>query len=86
MFKTLIQYKSFADCKDLARLTVETDTLEAMTETTAALLACEQLPYVRMKDRWPENYDVGKTGGYRQVGQCCMPNLYALFALIRRCD
>jgi hypothetical protein len=67
VFKTLIGYKDFTECKDLARLTVQTAGLQEMDGTTVALLACKQLTYVRMKDRWPEAYDVGKTGGYRQV-------------------
>jgi hypothetical protein len=67
VFKTLIGYKDFTECKDLARLTVQTAGLQEMDATTVALLACKQLTYVRMKDRWPEAYDVGKTGGYRQV-------------------
>ena len=67
VFKTLLGYTDFTECKDLARLTVQTPGLVEMDGTTVALLDCKQLTYARMKDRWPEAYDVGKTGGYRQV-------------------
>jgi hypothetical protein len=84
VFKTLIGYKDFTECKDLARLTVQTAGLQEMDRTTVALLACKQLTYVRMKDRWPEAYDVGKTGGYRQV--LCWFSLFAHICDSCPCD
>ena len=49
----------------LARLTVELTALAEMADSTDALLACEQLVFARLKGRWPADYDIGKTGGYR---------------------
>ena len=38
-----------------------------MLAAFTALLECEQVLFVRTKDRWAPEYDVGKTGGYRDL-------------------
>lgn len=67
VFKTLLNYANFAQVKDLARLTIVIGSLGEMVETSRRLLGCRELVFARLKNRWPADYDVGKTGGYRDL-------------------
>lgn len=65
--KTIAKYTSFANCRDLARCTVQVPTLDALAAFLKALVDCKQVTILRIKNRFADDYDPLPAGGYRDV-------------------
>ena len=73
VFKTMLNYGGdFARCRDISRCTVEVDDLESVFKVAEALIACESLVVVRMKNRFDPEFDSAPIGGYRDLQFLCL--------------
>lgn len=65
--KSMSKYGNFAQCHDMARLTIQVRDLDTLADILEAAVASERLKVIRCKNRFDRSHNAIPDGGYRDV-------------------